>query len=213
MPHRDRHPWAVPPTRRPTESGEPRPQPKSPLSCLWTVGRSMAETTRVPDQVGMWNSRPPRRVEPSHRSRCTLTWTLMIQRDIGQATPLRHNTFMHRPVPEGPHGHAREIIETLRKQRGFTSMRALALAAGISQPTLSRFMAGTNDALDLHNFFALAQTLEVTVSELLGEVPLLAHGSARLRELVRVAERLPEPHQDALLAAGRAMADSSKSKR
>jgi transcriptional regulator with XRE-family HTH domain len=100
-------------------------------------------------------------------------------------------------------GNPREIIETLRIERGFTSVRALAAAAGVNQPSLSRYLSGKADTLELETFAALAQVLEVTVSELIGEVPLNRDG--RLRAMLNILKDLPEPDQDALMAAGQAM--------
>lgn len=102
------------------------------------------------------------------------------------------------------HGHPRDIIRRLRDLRGFASDRALALAAGIPQPTLSRYLSGVSQDMELSNFAAVAGALDVTVSELLGEVPLGLNLKAR--EIVRILERLPEPEQAALVAAGAAMA-------
>ena len=98
---------------------------------------------------------------------------------------------------------ARQIIRTLRIQRGYASDRALALAAGINQPTLSRYLAGDSKTMELANFQALADTLEVTLSELLGEVPLSS--GTRVREIQRIMAKLPEAMQQALVAAGEAM--------
>lgn len=109
---------------------------------------------------------------------------------------------MHNPysLPE-----PRQVIEELRVKRGFASSRALAIAAGISQPTLSRYLAGTSENMGIASFVALAKVLEVTLSELLGEVPISSR--KEVRELTRIMDALAEPERQALLAAGRAMAD------
>ena len=56
----------------------------------------------------------------------------------------------------------------------------LAIGANISQPTLSRYLAGTSDTMEMPTWQALAHTLGVTVSQLLGEIPLApdSHASA-----------------------------------
>ena len=108
-------------------------------------------------------------------------------------------------------GSPREIIRRLRAAKGFTSDRALAIAAGVSQPTLSRYLAGKTESLGVENFRALADMLDVTLSELLGEVPISTGG--RLKELVRLMDQLPEPERAALLAAGRAMVSATSSKK
>lgn len=115
------------------------------------------------------------------------------------------NAHMHNPYASGD---PRAIIESLRLKRGFTSGRALAEAAGIPQPTLARYLNGTSETMEVNNFVALAQVLEVTLSELLGEVPIGNGGL--VRELATIVNRLPAAEQRALLAAGRAMADSQK---
>lgn len=124
----------------------------------------------------------------------------MIHGRITDATPAHENTFVHNPyaMPE-----PRQLIEQLRVKRGFASPRSLAIAAGVSQPTLSRYLAGTTETMEVANFMAIAKVLEVTLSELLGEVPISSGGE--VRELVKIMDALAEPERAALLAAGRAM--------
>lgn len=118
-----------------------------------------------------------------------------------------YDAFMHRPsAPVDP----RANIRRLRESKGFTSDRALAIAAGIAQPTLSRYLAGTTDSMDFANFQALASVLDVSVSELIGEVPM--GSESRLKELLDIMNNLPEQERKAWLAAGHAMADSTKRK-
>ena len=102
----------------------------------------------------------------------------------------------------------REIIQSLRVERGFSSISALARAAGMPQPTLSRYLAGESETMEVASFVALAKALEVTLSELLGEVPISNGGV--VRELVQIMDALAEPQREALLAAGRAMAEVAK---
>ena len=66
----------------------------------------------------------------------------------------------------------RTIIERQRIARGFRTHAALASAAGIPQPTLSRYMSGKHAWLDMQHFISLAHALHVTVSELIGESPM-----------------------------------------
>lgn len=107
-------------------------------------------------------------------------------------------------------GQPRDIIERLRVLRGFGSARALAAAAGIQQPTLARYLNGTSDTMEVGSFVALAKVLEVTLSELLGEVPL--SGNTRIKELMSIMEQLPEAERAALVAAGNAMVSVTKPK-
>ena len=105
----------------------------------------------------------------------------MILERIEYATASSHNAPMHyRREPQ----HPREIIQQLLKAKGYRSARELALKAGISQPSLSRFLAGTADAMETASFQALAIELGVTLSELLGEVPLNASGLLREAQAV-----------------------------
>jgi transcriptional regulator with XRE-family HTH domain len=130
-----------------------------------------------------------------------------------------HDTHLHRGSKAAPYDaqmHRRNLLDpranirTLREARGFTSDRALAIAAGIPQPTLSRYLSGTTDSMDFANFQALARVLEVSVSELIGEVPV--GSESRLKELTGILQKLPEPELRAWLAAGHAMADATKKK-
>lgn len=125
----------------------------------------------------------------------------MILQRITYARGASHNAFVHTPYQ---HGHPREIIKHLREIKGFPSDRALAVAAGVNQPNLSRYLSGKSQTMEVETFVALARILEVTLSELLGEVPLSSGG--HVREMVQVMHMLPEPEQRALVAAGQAMA-------
>lgn len=118
----------------------------------------------------------------------------MIHQCIIRASHAAQNAHVH-------YGHVRAdprtIIETLRVRNGFTSLRQLAIAAGVSQPTLQRYMKGTTRDLEMENFTAIAHTLGVTVSELLGEVPLSSSQTAR--EMQRTLAQLDEPSQEQVL--------------
>lgn len=92
----------------------------------------------------------------------------MIRTRITKASPGRENALMHYQRTADP----RVRIRELRVQRGFKSDRALALAAGLEQPTLARYLNGKTKEMTVENLEALARTLRVTLSELLGEVPL-----------------------------------------
>lgn len=123
---------------------------------------------------------------------------MILQRIVG-ASCFENNARMHQADP-------RDIIRQLRDKRGFTSDRALAAAAGLPQPTLSRYLSGQARTMELASFQALARVLEVTVSELTGEVPLDERSD--VRRLSSIYEDLDEPAKAALLAAAAAMAAS-----
>lgn len=129
----------------------------------------------------------------------------MILQRINRARGPLDNAPMHQLYSNG---HPRDIINKLRVAKGFASDRALATAASINQPTLARFLNGTSETMEVESFAALASVLEVTLSELLGEVPLSSGG--RFKEMLTILDKLPEPESKALLAAGRAMVEATK---
>lgn len=136
----------------------------------------------------------------------------MIHARITFASTAHDNARMHKvDEPDSPAAELsaaatlRSIIEKLRVDRGFRSRRALALAAGLQQPTLQRFLDGKSAAMEVQHVMALARTLGVTVSELLGEVPLRS-AAVEARELERIYMALPETHRRAVLAAARGLA-------
>lgn len=104
----------------------------------------------------------------------------------------------------------RDIIRKLAAAKGFRSDRALARAAGVSQPTLSRYMSRKTGDMDVGNFRLIAATLGVTLSELLGETAL--YSDPRVTSVVHAMESLPDEGKDALIAAAVAMAKSMGSR-
>lgn len=103
-----------------------------------------------------------------------------------------HNSFVHTyTVAADP----RQLIEELRIRRGFPSDRALALAADISQPTLARYLSGKTSSMVPENFMKLAHTLGVTLSELMGEVPLGSSTVAREMQQIMATLTPEEQHQ------------------
>lgn len=131
----------------------------------------------------------------------------MMHQRITAVNPIANNAPMHDryATTQDP----REIILRLSAERGFTSARALALAAGLKQPTLSRYLAGTTKDMEMQNFRLLAETLGVTVSQLLGESPLFL--DPRIDKVVRAMESLPEYGKDALSATAAALKLNLKS--
>jgi transcriptional regulator with XRE-family HTH domain len=114
------------------------------------------------------------------------------------------NSAVHNPYE--PQRDPREIIEDLRVSRGYRSNRALAIAAGVQQTTLSRYMAGETKDMEMANFRAIADALEVTVSQLLGETPIFS--DPRMNTVLRVMERLPDVGRDAIVATANALCKS-----
>lgn len=104
--------------------------------------------------------------------------------------------------------HPRQIIRRLLTARGFHSPRALAIHAGVSQPTLSRYLAGRTDDMEMATWRSLSMALEVTLSQLLGETPLSPDASST--SILRAMEKLSDPERAALVAAANAMAESHR---
>ncbi len=100
---------------------------------------------------------------------------------------------------------ARQIVQRLKEEHGFRSDRALAAAAGLRQPTLARFLKGDSQTMEVENFFALAQLFGVTLSELLGEVPI--GGSQVAREVNRLLSSMDGDEQERMLRIVRALRD------
>lgn len=108
---------------------------------------------------------------------------------------------MHR---YGSKADPRAIIQELRRQRRYRSVRALAIAADIAQPTLQRYLAGKTAEMDLSAYVRLSHALGVTMSELLGEVPL--SNSSVAREASRILEALSPERQSQWLRIGNVLA-------
>lgn len=128
----------------------------------------------------------------------------MMHERIIVVNPSPDNAGVNKPYSTTP-ADPRVIIETQRVKLGIKSARALATMAGVPQPTLSRYLAGTSDVMDVRNFQAIARVLGLTLSELLGEVPL--HDDPNVRSVLLAMERIPESQRGALVAAAVAMAD------
>jgi hypothetical protein len=164
----------------------------------------MAETDQSPAQALPWSFHGLELLWPETGSQCVLASFADDTLTHHAASTGSQNAWMHSYIHEQD---PRKIIESLRVARGFGSTRALALAAGMPQPTLSRYMKGDSADLEMSNWRKLAETLEVSVSQLLGEVPL-AGGPTGTR-LLRVMENLPEHYRAALLASAESMARSA----
>lgn len=108
-----------------------------------------------------------------------------------------HNARMHQKD-------VREIIRDLMALRSIKSERQVALAAGIQQPAFNRFMRGETKHLEFHNYLAIAQYFEVTLSQLIGETPL--EPDPKIRAVVHIMEQLPEYKKDAVVAVSSSLA-------
>lgn len=82
----------------------------------------------------------------------------------------------------------------------------LAAETGVPQPTISRFLSGTNNSMELENLHALARALDSSVSALLGEIPLVA--DAKIARVARVMETMAEYKKDAVVAVVNSLVDT-----
>ena len=103
---------------------------------------------------------------------------------------------------------ARENIVGLLHALGYRSVRQLARAAGIPQPTRARFLDGVNESMDMRNTIKISECLGVSVSQLLGEEPL--HADARIDQLMRIAVRLGDDSLRVLLSTALALMEGGR---
>ena len=123
----------------------------------------------------------------------------MIHRRITLASGWRENALVHYRRAVDPRDRIRELLAL----RGFRSVRALALAAGLEQPTLHRYLSGQTEQMTLENLEALARALKVTLSELLGEVPVSSR--AMLGEAESLLRRLSDEQLQQVVSVARAL--------
>jgi transcriptional regulator with XRE-family HTH domain len=79
------------------------------------------------------------------------------------------------------------------------SERQLAIACGMSQTTLNRFLKGHTETLDYGNLRSIAHYFDLTVSQLTGETPLMA--DRKIQSVVLAMEAMPDYKKDMLVAA------------
>lgn len=108
------------------------------------------------------------------------------------------------------HEATREVIRSQLKAKGL-SQRQLALMAGMSQSTLNRFMNQATDSLEFAHIMAIARALSMTVSELIGETPILE--DAKIRSVALAMKQMPEYKKDALVAASNSLAQQDEAPR
>ncbi len=93
-----------------------------------------------------------------------------------------HNAFVYSST-------LRENLQAVMDSRGLSATRLSAIT-GVPQPTISRFLNGSTDAMELATLMPLAQALGVTTSQLIGETPL--EPTAARRRLHTLAQNVPE---------------------
>lgn len=120
-----------------------------------------------------------------------------------------HDAFKHQPprteANNSPmQAKTRQNILKLMELHGVESERQLALACGMQQSTLHRFMSGKTESLNVAHLMAIAQHFEVTVSQLIGEITM--SDDPRIRTVLAVMETLPDYKKDMLVAASQSLA-------
>lgn len=77
-----------------------------------------------------------------------------------------------RSMVELNHEKTRNTIKCLMLENDIRSERALAIACGMSQATLNRFLSGRTQSLDVYRLRSLSKYFSITISQLIGEIPL-----------------------------------------
>lgn len=97
--------------------------------------------------------------------------------------------------------------ENIRKliARDQLSERQLAMDCDMSQSTLNRFLTGKTETLEFVNFQRLAQYFSITISELIGEVPL--DEDRKIRSVQLAMQQMPEYKKDMVVAATLSLAE------
>lgn len=129
---------------------------------------------------------------------------MMLQRITTVKLP-PHNAAVHTHLST-EHADPRQIIRRLMNARGFKSARELALHANVSQPSLARYLSGYSEDMEMATWRKLAASLDVTVSQLLGEVPI--QDDRMVAEVTKAMRQLPEDLRAALAAAATALAST-----
>ena len=108
------------------------------------------------------------------------------------------------------HQQTRAIILKLMADQGIGSERQLAIDCGMSQSTLNRFMSGKTETLEFLHLHNIAQHLNVTVSQLIGETPL-TH-DPKIKAVTLAMASMPEYQKDMLVAASSSLSQQSPPK-
>ena len=110
----------------------------------------------------------------------------------------------------GMHEKTRENIRILMTREGVVSERQLAMDCDMSQSTLNRFLTGKTDTLDFSNLQRLAHYFSLTVSQLIGEVPL--EEDRKARSVLLAMQQMPEYKKDMVVAATLSLAEPNDPK-
>lgn len=121
---------------------------------------------------------------------------------------MHHYARTHQPLDaasnnSGMQEKTRENLTKLMAENGIGSERSLAIACGMDQSTLNRFMSGKTDNLRLEHLVALAHYFDITVSQLIGETPM--EQDQKLITVMKAMQTLPEYKKDVLVATSAAL--------
>lgn len=86
----------------------------------------------------------------------------------------------------------------------------IARSSGVPQATISRFLAGENEAMHLDTLWAICKALDLTVAEVIGERPIEI--DARARRILRAMEHLPDYKKDIVVSTAETLAKSDSKK-
>jgi predicted XRE-type DNA-binding protein len=101
----------------------------------------------------------------------------------------------------------REKLAQLIETSGL-SHNDLQTKSGVPQPTISRFMNGETQFMQLDNLAALAKALDSTVAEIIGERPLQV--DLRTRRVLKAMEVLPDYKKEVLVNTAETLAKGEK---
>ena len=99
--------------------------------------------------------------------------------------------------------YVRGALVRLRDEKGWSDNQ-LADKSGVPQPTISRFFAGTSEAMMLDTLSALAKALGVTVAELIGEKPIDIDD--KTRRVVKAMQEMADYKKDVVVSTAETLA-------
>lgn len=89
------------------------------------------------------------------------------------------------------------------------SERQLAIDCDMSQSTLNRFLSGKTEALDFLHLQRIAQHFQITISQLIGEVPMEI--DPKVQAVISAMKEMPEYQKDMIVAASSSLSKSPTS--
>jgi transcriptional regulator with XRE-family HTH domain len=99
----------------------------------------------------------------------------------------------------------RSNIKHLMEAQGLNDT-TLAALCGVPQPTIWRFLTGATNSMLLDNLKAIADSLDSTVGELIGETPLELNEDNR--RVLKLMQRIPKYRVRGFIRTAEAFAES-----